>query len=40
MLGSEAARQLVALIEDPLTTFNEKIVVPGKLIKGETVGII
>jgi DNA-binding LacI/PurR family transcriptional regulator len=39
-LGSEAARQLVALIEDPLTTFNEKIVVPGKLIKGETVGIV
>jgi LacI family transcriptional regulator len=36
-IGAEAARMLVALIENPKTTIPEIIVVPCKLIEGETV---
>jgi DNA-binding LacI/PurR family transcriptional regulator len=36
-LGSEAARQLIHLIERPMTTFTEEVVVLGTLVKGESV---
>lgn len=36
-IGTEAARQLVHLIERPRTTFSEIVVIPCSLIEGETV---
>ncbi len=39
-LGRIAAKQLIQLIEDPQSTFNEVISVGGKLVEGESVGQI
>lgn len=39
-LGRIAAKQLVELIEDPQSTFNEVISVGGELVEGESVGQI
>lgn len=36
-LGSEAARRLIELIENPLTTLTENVTVPGRLIEGKSV---
>lgn len=36
-IGREAAEKLVNLIESPKTTLNELIVIPGKLLEGQTV---
>ncbi|MBR6336830.1 MAG: LacI family DNA-binding transcriptional regulator [Ruminococcus sp.] len=39
-IGVAAARKLVALIEEPQTTFHEVITIGGSLVKGESVGKI
>jgi len=39
-IGQAAARKLVHLIEQPHTTFQEIISIPGRLIPGETVGFV
>lgn len=39
-LGSEAAEQLINLIEKPMTTLTEAIVVRGKLLQGQSVRAI
>lgn len=40
MLGREAARRLIQLIESPLTTITENVTVTGRLIEGQSVGKI
>ena len=37
-IGRIAAEQLIRLIEDPKSTLIEKIVVPGKVLDGKSVG--
>ncbi|MBO6140787.1 MAG: LacI family DNA-binding transcriptional regulator [Ruminococcus sp.] len=39
-IGAQAAKKLVALIEEPQTTFHEVITIGGSLVKGESVGKI
>lgn len=39
-LGSEAARRLIELIENPLTTLTETVIVTGRLIEGKSVARI
>ena len=39
-IGIAAAKKLVALIEEPQTTFHEVITIGGTLVKGESVGKI
>ena len=39
-IGTEAARQLVHLIEQPRTTYPEIIPIPSKLLHGETVAVV
>lgn len=39
-IGSEAAKRLIEQIENPLTAIIENISVPGRLIEGESVGMI
>ncbi|MBR1751797.1 MAG: LacI family DNA-binding transcriptional regulator [Ruminococcus sp.] len=39
-IGVEAAKKLIALIEEPQTTFHEVITIGGSLVKGESVGKI
>ena len=36
-IGTEAAKQLISLIENPQTTFTEVITVDGRLIEGASV---
>ena len=39
-IGKRAAKKLIALIEEPQTTFHEVITIGGSLVKGESVGKI
>lgn len=37
-IGREAARRLITAIENPKTTFIERVVIEGTLLPGQSVG--